>query len=139
VKAFEIITDSDRKRALACITSLPLKTPGKPHFEVSVKLYRKQANHEQRKRHWARMAWLSENYWVDGKKYDRETWHEFYKRKLIGVVDMPDGSVRGLPSPDTAKEYAEFDNGIDLVLSDDGVYIPEPRDEGYEQLAARSA
>lgn len=140
MKSFKLISEMARDSATEFIDSLPLKTPHGQHYEVVIRLYQKKANHEQRKRHWARMGWVAENVWLDGKAYSKDTWHEYFKQQIIGFVDLPNGGKMGLPSPSTAKEYAEFDEAIDRILSADyGVWIIDPGEAEYEGYARRTA
>ena len=46
---------------------------------------------------------------VNGLLYSADVWHELAKRKFIGVIELPDGSVVGKSSADlTTVEFADF-------------------------------
>ncbi|MDR2209393.1 MAG: recombination protein NinB [Azoarcus sp.] len=51
-------------------------------------------SNDQNKRLLAILKEISENAWIDGKRFSTEAWHEFYKRRFIGHEDVPgEGSV----------------------------------------------
>ncbi len=140
MKNFILSTNGAIRAAIKFIDALPLKTAHGQHYEVVIRLHQKKANYEQQKRHFARMGWLAENLWVDGKLFSKDTWHEHWKRQILGYSELPNGEKIGLPSPNTAKEYAAFDNAIDQHLAEEyGVWVPEPGEAEYEQYARRSA
>ena len=66
---------------------------------------------KQNKRYWSRgvLAQIAEQAVVNGRQYDAEVWHELMKKKFIGLVELPDGSVIGKSSRDLSTvEFAEF-------------------------------
>ena len=62
----------------------------------------------QNRRYWGRgvLAQIAEQATSDGKLYSAENWHELFKRKFIGVEELPNGEVVGKSS--TALSTAEF-------------------------------
>lgn len=65
----------------------------------------------QNRRYWGRgvLAQIAEQATVNGKLYDAETWHELFKRKFIGVIELPDGSVVGKSSTGlSTTEFSDF-------------------------------
>ena len=66
---------------------------------------------KQNKRYWSRgvLAQIAEQAVVNGKQYDAEVWHELMKKKFIGLVELPDGSVIGQSSRDlSTTQFSEF-------------------------------
>ena len=51
----------------------------------------------QNRRYWGKgvLAQIAEQATVGGRLFDAKTWHELFKRKFIGVIELPDGSVIG--------------------------------------------
>jgi hypothetical protein len=80
---------------------------GKP-LAVTVTEYKSKRSIEQNKRYWAILNEIADTAYVDGKQYSADSWHEFYKRKLIGCVDLPDGQLVGMSS--TSLSVEEFGN-----------------------------
>ena len=72
---------------------------------------RRKRTPPQNRRYWGRgvLAQIAEQATVNGKLYDADTWHELFKRKFIGVIELPDGSVIGKSSTKlTTAEFSEF-------------------------------
>jgi len=68
---------------------------GEP-LRVIVTADERKRNVQQNRMYWgAILKQISEQAWVNGRKFDKDTWHEFYARKF-GVSDemtLPDGEV----------------------------------------------
>ena len=65
----------------------------------------------QNRRYWGQgvLAQVAEQATVGGKLFDAASWHELFKRKFIGVIELPDGSVKGMSSADLdTAEFSEF-------------------------------
>ena len=65
----------------------------------------------QNRRYWGKgvLAQIAEQAVVNGKQYDAEVWHELMKKKFIGLVELPDGSVIGQSSAKlTTAQFGEF-------------------------------
>lgn len=62
----------------------------------------------QNRRYWGRgvLAQIAEQATVGGRLFSAESWHELFKRKFIGVIELPDGAVQGKSS--TSLSTAEF-------------------------------
>lgn len=72
---------------------------------------RRKRTKAQNRRYWGGgvLAQIAQQAVVNGRQFDAETWHELLKRKFIGVVELPDGSVVGASSKDlSTAEFAEF-------------------------------
>ena len=65
----------------------------------------------QNSRYWGKgvLAQIAEQATVNGRLFDAKSWHELFKRKFIGVVELPDGSVQGMSSKKlNTAEFSEF-------------------------------
>ena len=65
----------------------------------------------QNRRYWGNgvLAQIAEQAVVNGRQYDAEVWHELMKKKFIGLVELPDGSVIGQSSAKlTTAQFSEF-------------------------------
>lgn len=69
---------------------------------------RRKRTKAQNRRYWGNgvLKQIAEQATVNGRLFDAETWHELFKRKFIGVVELPDGSIQGKSS--TGLSTAEF-------------------------------
>lgn len=75
---------------------------------------------KQNKRYWGKgvLAQIAEQATVNGRLFDAETWHELAKRKFIGVIELPDGSVVGKSSTKlTTVEFADFCTQVEAWAS----------------------
>lgn len=60
---------------------------------------------------------ISEQAWVDGKQYDKDTWHEFFAR-AYGVCDeltLPDGEIITRRKSTTQMSVGEFSEYLDQI------------------------
>jgi hypothetical protein len=60
---------------------------------------------------------VSEQAWVDGKQYDKDTWHEYFARKY-GILDeltLPDGEIITRRKSTTQMSVGEFSEYLDAV------------------------
>ena len=72
---------------------------------------RRKRTKAQNRRYWGNgvLSQITQQAVVNGKQYDAEVWHELLKRKFIGVIELPDGSVQGKSSTDlTTAEFSDF-------------------------------
>ena len=81
-----------------------------PDLEICIRPYKSKRSIEQNRRLWKIYQHLSETVWVDGRRFDPETWHEYCKGKFIGydVIAMPDGSEIRRPMSSTKLNTAEM-------------------------------
>jgi hypothetical protein len=55
------------------------------------------------------LSQIAEQAKVGGQAYSPEAWHEVAKRKFLGVIELPDGSIVGKSSTSlTTSEFSEF-------------------------------
>ena len=84
---------------------------------VLVSEHRAKRTTVQNKLYWVTLRDIAANAWVNGKQFDDETWHEHFKRLLLGVeeVALPSGEVltRGIST--TTLSIAEMADYIDRV------------------------
>ena len=76
----------------------------------------------QNRRYWGRgvLAQIAEQATVNGRLFSAEVWHEQFKRKFIGVIELPDGSVQGESSTGlTTAEFCEFCDKVEAYACTD--------------------
>lgn len=75
---------------------------------------------KQNRRYWGRgvLAQIAEQAKVGGRKYPPEVWHEFFKKRFIGLIELPDGSVIGKSSADlTTTEFCAFCDQVEAYAA----------------------
>ena len=112
-------------------------TAGKKlYLVVSLQLRTKPQN----KRYWGKgvLAQIANQAVVGGRMYDAEAWHELFKRKFIGVIELPNGQVVGMSSTKlSTAEFCEFCAKVEAyAVTDLGVVFEDLYVERYERLAA---
>lgn len=89
---------------------------------VTVSLYKSRRSLEQNRRYWgpAVMGQIVAQSWMDGRQYSGEVWHEYFKRRFIGVVDLPGGGTLGMSSSDLGVEaFGEFMLQVEAFAAQD--------------------
>jgi hypothetical protein len=87
-----IVLDSDAKlnAALSMISSNWREMVNAEH-PMAVRLYEHKDKRtlEQQALMWIRLAEISDQAWIGGRKFDAEVWHEHYKRQFLPEEDGP--------------------------------------------------
>lgn len=81
-----------------------------------LKISRMKRTPQQNRRYWGKgvLAQIAEQATVGGKQFSAESWHELFKRRFIGVIELPDGSVRGMSSTKlTTTEFCDFCDAVE--------------------------
>ena len=76
----------------------------------------------QNRRYWGKgvLAQIAEQATVNCRLFDAETWHEMFKRKFIGVIELPDGGIQGMSSKDLdTAAFAEFCTQVEAYACTD--------------------
>lgn len=78
--------------------------------EVVVRYRKVKRSIEQNMRYWALLREIADTVWLNGKQYHAKTWHEHWKRELIGIeeVELPGGKVMERGISTTRLSVAEF-------------------------------
>lgn len=74
-------------------------------------LTRRKRTSPQNRRYWGNgvLAQITKQAQVGGQHFSAEAWHELAKRKYLGVVELPDGSIVGKSSTElSTAEFSEF-------------------------------
>ncbi|OBR52351.1 recombination protein NinB [Paraburkholderia tropica] len=78
----------------------------------------RQRNAQQNRFYWgAVLRDISEKAWVDGKQYDKDTWHEFFSRRygILEDVTLPGGEVVVRRRSTTLMSVGEFSQYLDDI------------------------
>jgi hypothetical protein len=78
---------------------------GKP-LAVQITDAKAKRSSQANRRYWAILNQISEEGWIEGWQYAAEIWADFFKRRFIGIIDLPGG---GSMAESSAKlNQAEF-------------------------------
>jgi hypothetical protein len=69
--------------------------------------------------------------WIDGKQYSQDAWHEHYKRKFIGIEEIP-GGIQGISTTTlSVKEFSEYCDKIEYDAIELGAELIIGERNGY--------
>lgn len=105
---------------------VPQMLAGCADLEIVLRPYRSKRSTEQNKRLWALYRDIAENVWVNGRRFDSETWHEHFKREFIGVeeVVLPSGEIerRGISTTSlSTAEMTDYQTRLEAWAAAQGV------------------
>ena len=84
-------------------------------MEVEIRPHRVKRSAEANRYYWAMLQQIAQDGWINGRRFAAETWHEFYRRRFIGVIDGPCGtSVAESSAKLTVKEFAEYVQKVEV-------------------------
>ena len=89
---------------------------------------------KQNKRYWGGgvLKQIADQAVVNGKQFSADVWHEFAKRKFLGVIELPDGGVVSVSSTNlTTEEFSDYCSKVEAwAASELGVvfYDLEPKE-----------
>ncbi|MBB5509603.1 recombination protein NinB [Paraburkholderia atlantica] len=86
-------------------TAGPANAAGRP-LVVTVAEYKAKRSNEQNARYWALLTEIAESVQLNGKWFDRDTWHEWLKQKFAPQSEAPDGSL--IPISTTRMNTEQF-------------------------------
>lgn len=100
---------------------------GKSRWVLTIK--RMKRTPRQNRRYWGRgvLAQIAEQATSNGKLYSAENWHELFKRKFIGLEELPNGEVVGKSSAGlTTAQFCVFCDQVEaFAVTDLGVVFYE--------------
>jgi hypothetical protein len=80
----------------------------------------RQRNAQQNRFYWgAVLKQIAETAWIEGRQYNKDTWHEFFARRF-GILDeltLPDGEIIARRKSTTQMSVGEFSEYLDAVQS----------------------
>lgn len=97
---------------------------GRP-LAVDVREHKAKRSGPQNRRYWALLRFIAENAWVGGKQFGDDAWHEHFKRKFIGIEELPGGDTAGISTAtldvgaftaymEAVERFAGADLGLDM-------------------------
>lgn len=96
---------------------------------VTVTLFKDKRTLAQNRRYFgpAVLGAIAQQAVVDGRRYDKASWHEFFKREFIGLIDLPFGGTRAMSSTDLdVEEFGIFMQEVEAYAAQELGVIFEP-------------
>ena len=87
-------------------------------------------SNEANKRYWALLHEIAEKVKPEGKQYSAETWHIYFKQKLLGSneITLPNGGTTDVPQTTTALDTSQFHDyatQVEAWANTRGAFLPE--------------
>jgi len=91
---------------------------GTPYLLTFQKLEEKRRD-VQNRRYWAIMHEIAEQLCINGQQMSVDTWHEWAKRRFIGVreIRLPDGEIIALGMTSTDLSVPQFSDYMQMLES----------------------
>ena len=87
---------------------------------VEIKPWNPRRTKDQNKRYWAIVGELAEQVKMVNQYYRPEAWHEYFKRRFIGVLDLPNGGCVGMSSADLdVEKFGVFMTQVEAYAVDE--------------------
>lgn len=133
MQTYKIINKSVQSNCKAMVDSLPLDGTK----EVVIRPYVRKRRDEANALYWVRLQEISDQAWLEGRKYSPEIWAEFLKAKYLPIeyeqgitldgyekyAHLPDGSITMIGSTTklTTKGFADYLTQVESFGAELGV------------------
>lgn len=85
---------------------------------VTISEFEATRRSKQNDRYWAVLRGFVDYAASQGKAYNLDVWHEYFKREFIGVVELPNGGLMGKSSAGlTVSEFADFSTAVEAWMA----------------------
>lgn len=108
--SYKLTKDNKRPLMTTIYNNLGAWLEANAELEVCIRPYNSKRSVEQNRRLWKIYGELADKAWVNGRRYNAETWHEYCKGVLLGfdIKAMPDGTEVKTPISTTTLNTAEM-------------------------------
>lgn len=126
-RRFVIYSQEQAKQLLAFVkaNAAAMAAQGRP-LAVTVEEHKAKRSSAQNRRYWALLRGIAEAAFVGGRQFSDEAWHEFFKRRFIGLEELPGGNEAGISTTtldvagfgaymEQIEAYAATELGIELI------------------------
>lgn len=81
---------------------------------VTVATHKDKRHNQQNRLYWQYLNQIAEQAMIEGKKFNAECWHEFFKMQFLGMVDLPNGHKIGESTTKlNVTDFASYVNNIE--------------------------
>jgi len=124
---FKLESDQDCRNLYEFLKAhWPARAREKHPLVVTVEPAGAKRSNRQNARYHAILQHIEAWAWVEGEQYPSEVWHEMFKRKFVGILDLPGGGMAGQSSSDlTTMEFQTFMDKVEAYAASElGVSFP---------------
>lgn len=86
---------------------------GKP-LVVTVDTYKAKRSNEANARYWALLEDISEQAVIEGKRFSRETWHEYFKSMFSPKIEGPSGLLAASTTQMDAEQFHYYAQSVEV-------------------------
>ena len=126
-KKFLLRSKTQEAALLKFITELPLSD--KEPLQVVIQEYTKARNNEQNAKYWAMLKDISEQIWLNKRKYLPEVWHEYFKE-----LYLPDFAEIGVISKDNYVKWMLSIGGERILVGSTSDFTTKGFSEYLEKI-----
>lgn len=95
-------------------------------YELVLRKLKSKRSQDQNRRYWALLREVAAVAWVDGRQYSDVVWHEYFKRELIGCIDLPGGATLGISTTGLSiQEMGDYMTKIECWAAENGWPVME--------------
>lgn len=111
-RAFTLRTDADARSLWAHLRNnwTAMARAGKP---LTVTVEESKRSQAQNRAYWRLLNQIADDAWLSGNRYSADCWHEHFKRRFIGIEELPNGGDKGIST--TSLTVAEFTDYLEKV------------------------
>lgn len=86
---------------------------------VEVKESKAKRSSQANRRYWAILQQIADDAWMEGRQYAADpVWHDFFKRRFIGVIDGPCGTSSAESTTKlNTKEFAQYVEKVEVFAA----------------------
>ena len=97
-------------------------------LHIHVSEFKSTRSREQNAYYWALLEDIERQAYHNGRQYDKEVWHEHFKREFIGLEEMPKGPPMAKSSAKlNVSEFAAFITQVEACATQElGVVLSAP-------------
>lgn len=85
---------------------------------VEIQTGKATRSNEQNRLYWVMLRHIAETAWIEGKQYTSEVWHEYFKRRFIGIDDLPGGGTMASSSAKLSVEaFSRYMDDVQAIAA----------------------
>ena len=84
-------------------------------MQVDIKPESSKRSNQALRYYWQMLRQIEEQGWIEGRQYSADLWHEYCKRRFLGLVDLPGGGSIGISTSDlSTSEFQDYTQKVEV-------------------------